>query len=329
MALSSADPNAFLAIGMQSALGTPQVTASKLRYCRYLSGTDVQPALDVVDLREGGQGLDWSYTYKRKHTVAGQILANMRPELIGQLFQGAIGAATWNGGSAPATALFHTGHASFPFMTMLVQFPGSTLPQLISDAIFTGITIEGAAGEPWKVTIPFLGIKHGASFAALTPTYESEEPFLFHHSPTYVLDGAGDTKVTKFTMSLGLGIEEVQTQAVTLEDIAVQNRDVNWEIMRQYVSTQMWSKINMGAIVSPTTSVATGDFRAEARYDSGLTLKSVELQSDLISYRSDSLTELDPDGKTVYETIAGKALKGATHVLFARITNAHASAYVS
>jgi hypothetical protein len=41
------------------------------------------------------------------------------------------------------------------------------------------------------------------------------------------------------------------------------------------------------------------------------------------------LGELDPDGKTVVETITAQALKGATHALIAILKNAHASAYAS
>ena len=47
MPISSADPNAFLAIGMQAALGTPQTAAAKLRFAKYLSGSDVQASLEI------------------------------------------------------------------------------------------------------------------------------------------------------------------------------------------------------------------------------------------------------------------------------------------
>jgi hypothetical protein len=47
----------------------------------------------------------------------------------------------------------------------------------------------------------------------------------------------------------------------------------------------------------------------------------------LVSYRGDSLTDPDPDGKTVYETISAKALKGATAAVIISLSNSHASAY--
>lgn len=327
MALSSADPNAFLALGMQSALGTPQTAAAKLRFAKYLSGSDAAPDIEVVDLREGGDGLDFGYTYKRAQKVVGQIVVNARPEIAGQLAQFLPGMASWDGASAPALHNFHTGHASFPWATLFVQHPGSTLPQMISDALFTGITIEGQSGEPEKWTLPFVGITHGASFAALTPSYASEEPFVYHYSPTFVLFGAGDDKIMSYTIERGLGIDELQAQKVTLDDIAVMNADTDAEFTRRYVDATIWKTIYMGGGIAPTTSVATSSFRTDHRYGSGAALRNIEHQLPLLSFRADVLSELDPDGQTVIDTISAKALKGATHTMFTQIRNAHASVY--
>lgn len=327
MPISSADPNTYLAIGMQSALGTPQVTATKLRYAKYLSGTDAQAEMDIVYLREGGDGLDWGYSYKRQQKAVGQIVINARPEIAGQFLQIMPGGATWSGASAPAVHTFHTGHASFPYSTLLVQHPGSTLEQLLSDVVFTGFTMEAQSGEPVKLTFPFVAIKHGASYADLTPTYYTEQPFLFHHSPTYVLDGSGDAKLMGFKLEFGLGIEELQTQAVSLDDIVVQNRDGSVEITRQYVDATNWKKINMGAGVAATTSVATGSLRADQTYDTGASARRLRTEVPLIAYSGLTVAELDPDGKTVLETIQGKALKGATSAVIFYVDNGHASAY--
>lgn len=327
MALSSADPNAFLAVGMQTALGTPQVTAAKLRYAQYLSGTDVAASVEVVDMREGMDGLDWGYTYKKMQKAVGQIVINARPELAVALAAGAIGMGTWDGASAPAAHTYHTSHASFPWFTVAAQHPGSTLPQLLTDVLFTGLTIEGQAGEPEKWTIPFIAIGHGASFAALTPTTFDEDPFVYHYSPTYVLDGNQATTMLSYKIEIGLGIEELQSWRVTLDDIAVQNRDINFEATLRYVDATRWKAINMGGGIAPTTSVATGSFRTDHLYGAAAGLRSLQHQLPLLSYRGLTLTELDPDGKTVIETVSAKALKGATHTMFSVVKSGHASAY--
>jgi len=329
MAYSSADPNSFLAVGMQSGLGTPQTTLAKLRYLKYLSGTGYQAQLEVVNLREGGDGLDYGFSYKKSQKVAGQIVVNARPESIGQLLQLLPGGATWSGASAPAVHTFHTGHASFPYTTIFSLFPGSAIPQMLSDVRFTGFDIEAVSGEPWKLTFPFTGIQHGASFnqTLAVPSYAFEDPFLYQNSPTVVLDGAAPSGVTGWKISHGLGVEELQALSVQLDDIVVMNRDITIEITRRFEDPTGWKKIAMGAAVSPTTSVATGSFRADSLYGAAGTLRSVSVNAPLLNYEGDDLGELDPDGKTVIETITAQVMKAATSALQIVVNNAHASAY--
>lgn len=327
MPYSSADPNAFLAIGMQSALGTPQVTAAKLRFAKYLSGNNVEPQLDIVNLREGGDGLDWGYTYKRRQMVQGQLVMNARPEIMGQFLQLIPGGATWDGASGPPVHTFHTGHASHPWATILAQHPGSTIPHRLSDVRFTGFTLEMSTGEPWKVTAPFQAINHQASFTALVPTYFLEDPILFQHSPAYLIDGATDTTISGVKITVALGIEDLQAQSVQLDEMVVQNRDISVEITRRYENSTLWKKVYMGGGLVPTTSVATGSLSLLAQYGAAAALRSLQFDTNLLTYSGDALTELDPDGKTIMETISAKALKGATHALIAIGKNSHASAY--
>ena len=57
MSLTSADPNAYVALGMQSALGSPQLTAAKVRLMRYSGANQFNVVPAVVDIREGGDGM--------------------------------------------------------------------------------------------------------------------------------------------------------------------------------------------------------------------------------------------------------------------------------
>jgi hypothetical protein len=329
MAISTADPNAFLAVGMQSALGTPQTTAGKLRFAKYLSGTNFNDAPEVVFLREGGDGLDWGFGYKKSQKTEGQIVINLRPEITGQLFQGMPAGATWGGASLMAQHIFMTGHASFPWMTLFCQFPGSTMIHMISDVLFTGFTVEAMSGEPLKLTLPFIGINHGASAAAIVPTYINENPFIYHFNPSYQIDGAADSAINSWKIDAGLGIEELQAQSFKLDDIAVQNRDFNFEVTRRYTNSSQWSKILFGGGIVATNTVPTGAFRAYNNYGATPAFASIDFNLPLIGYADDNLTELDPDGKTVYETVTGKALKSATHAMIVTLNNTHASAYAS
>lgn len=334
MPFSSADPNAFFGMGIQSALGTPQTTQGKFKFIKYLSGTEVQAQPEIVYLREGGDGLNWGYGYKKSQKSVGQLVFNARPDQLGLLFQALPGGATWAGASLPALHNFYAGHASFPWSTLQIAHPGTSLIHFLSDVRFTGLTIEGNSGEPIKVTAPFVAINHGASSTILTPTYGvptgSNDPFVYHFSPSYRLDGSVDTSIGAWKFDVGLGIEELQAQSVTLDEQVVQNQDINVEVTMRYENSTLWKKINMGAGVSPTTSVPTGSLDVRTGYDGGgaQATRALQISAYNVGYSSDQLTELDPDGKTVMQTVSGKALaNGATWPLVIALNNGHASAY--
>lgn len=336
-AFSTADPNAYLAIGMQSALNVPQTAASKLRFCKYISGNAFSVNPQIVDLREGGDGLDFGIAYKTRIAVEGTLVFNLRPEMAGQFFQILPGGATWNAASAPALHTFHDNHASHPYSTIFSQHPGSTLQNMLTDVRFTGVTIEAVTGQPIKVSAPFMALTYGASYTAITPTYygagsdglgANDDFWLYHTTPSVQLDGVADSTIERWSLSQKLGTEELQAQSVFLDDIPVFSREWDFSLERRYQSTQMYSKIISGGAVSPTTSVPTGAFRADYTYGgAGVKNRTISFSAPILTYRDDNITELDPDGKTVKETITAKPLRSASSTVTITVSNAHASAY--
>lgn len=315
---------------MQSGLGSPNTSAPKFRFAKYLSGADFNVDLQVTDVREGGDGLDFGFTYKQVQAVRGAIQVAARPDIAGQLLMFVPGFASWAGASSPAIHQFHTNHASFPYATLQIGYPGTTMITQISDARFTGLTIAGG-GQDKRIllTMPFVGLTHGASAPFLVPTYIAEAPFLYHSTPTYLLDGAAATTLESWQFEMQFGTDELQSQAVTLDDIAFMNRDTNVQIVRRFEDTNLWRKIYYGAAanIAPTSNVATGSLDVMVGY--GNPVQSMRVVAPLITYRGDALTSLDPDGQTVRETITAKALKNASAALFVTLQNAHASQYVS
>lgn len=328
---TSADLNAYMAIGMQSAQGSPQVTPSKFRFVKYASGNQFTVESQTAFVREGGDGLDFGAAYQQSVKAAGQIQMNLRPEIAGQVFQVIPGGATWNGGSQPAIHTFHTLHASNPYFTLQAAHPGTDLVQLFQDARFTGFTLSGQYGQPWALTLPWIAMKPGASTnIALTPSYPTTDAFwVYHFSPSILIDGNADTTVESFSITQTLGIEELYAQSISPDDIVVQNRDTNVTWTRRYQNSTLWKKIAYGAGIVPTTSVPTGAFFAGVAYNGGGSVMEINAFLPLLAYDQDTITELDPDGKTVRETVTAKGLKGASGALILTVKNAHASAYAS
>lgn len=323
---NTSDPNAFIAFGIQAAQGTAQTAAAKLRYPRYLSGVEAAPEQEIVDVREGGFGMDYSFSYRKQIHGAGQLVHFLRPDETGLALAWALGAATWAGASDPAVHLFHTNHASYPFGTFFAQHPGSDLAMIYKDARAAGFTLELMAGEPGKLTIPWLSLQEGASFAALTPTYINEQPFMYFNAPSILLDGTLDTAIESVKVTQAVNLEQLIAQAITLDDAVPQTRDLDIEIVRRYQNPSVYLKVYNSGGITPSWSVATGSLRGVWKYP-GAPTPAFDLHAPLISYRGAAITGLDPDGKTVKETITGRLLKGATHSLIVQLSNNHPSAY--
>jgi Phage tail tube protein len=328
MPFSSSDPNAFVALGKQTALGTPNVTAAQLRFSKYNTGTRYGVEPEVTFLREGGDGQNFGYAYKNKQVSRGQLVFNARPEFLGQLLSVALGGAAWDLASAPAKHTFHTSHASYPWSTLLSQFPGSSMAHLLADVRFAGVQIEWQTGQPLQVTAPFLSLTHSATLGAFTPSYDTrEEPFLYHHAPSIVLSGASDLRMTKVTINHTFDLDELQAQLVTLDDAVVLAKDTTVEITRRYENATQWLAIAMGGGFTPTTSVPTSDLRVSQQYFSGGSVRRLDVRAPLVAWETADIGELDPNGQTIYEVYSGKALQGATSALIAYLEGVHASTY--
>jgi hypothetical protein len=178
--------------------------------------------------------------------------------------------------------------------------------------------------------MPFTAINHGASFTAFAPTYYGDDFFLPYQSPTYVIDGAAATGFLGFKLTHSLGVEELQAApGLLLDEIIVQNRDSDLEFTRRYEDKTLWQKIYFGGGVAATTAIATGSFEAAQVQGVGATLRKVRLVVPILSYGNNKLTELDPDGKTIIETVSAQILKGPTTAWYIEVNNNHPSSYTS
>jgi hypothetical protein len=153
---------------------------------------------------------------------------------------------------------FSTISGTWPYATMQVAYPGTSLVHFLSDVKFTGLKIEGAKGEPIKVTMPFTAITFGASSTVFTPSYPNEPFFLYHNQPSYLLDGSADSTIDSWSIDIKYGVDELQAQSIALDDIALQNRDIDVQVTRRYQNSTTWKKIAYSAGISPSSNVATG-----------------------------------------------------------------------
>lgn len=336
MANISGNASTFVAIGKQTAKGTPAVAAAFV-FAKFLSGTDFQPVWDFLGpVKEGGDGLDQRWDMRTAQRARGTVVCHARPDITGMLFSsffsgGAAGnpASAWAVSSAPASHIFQ-----FPagqrqtYYTVVISHPGSDLTHVLYDARPVGLTLEAVNQSPVRITSEWVGIKYGASWGtALTPVYEGGDPFVyFGASVNYPYSGSVGSWVSQYTVTARVNLDEdFYTNDLLLADLVDLDRTVEISLREIWQNATNYLNVEYAGLTAPTYNLATGFFSAFHRYSSYV----MQLSCPLIRWSDSNLTAVDPDNKTVYIDYAGIALAGATCSIFANVMNAHASNYLA
>lgn len=322
----------YFAIGKQTAKGTE---ASTFYFYRHLSGTGLEMNTTTQAEREGGDGQEVGLVYKSAISMDGPGVANARPELAGRIFAYVLGADSVSAPAAGASgvAQVHTAAptslgASAPYLTVEQCF-GDKIER-VSDALVGEVTIEGEAGRPIKITSNFVGggTPYGRDVAsALTPARETGQPFFFPGA-SVVIDGAGNSKITKFKQTVRRTLDEdIRTTQLFREDVVQLNFDSDLEFTLKYEDKTLYDKIQLGGGSMVPIDLATGSFKLYTEQGAGTALRFLETNVPCHRYTGARLNKLDPDGKTVFIDVTAMGVKGATHQFFSRVQTASGGAF--
>lgn len=324
----------YFAIGKQSAKDTEATT---FLFLRHLDGTGLEMDTQVQAEREGGDGQEVGLVYKSAISMDGGAVANARAEFAGRILAYVLGAdsvAAASGGASGA-AQIHTAAptalgASAPYLTVEQLF-GDKIER-VSNALPNELTIEGEAGRPIKLTANFVGggtpYSRDAAASALTPTRESGDPF-FYPGASVVIDGAGNTKITKFKSSIRRTLDEdIRTTQLFREDVVQLNFDSDLEFTLKYEDKTLYDKIQYGGGTYVPIPLSTGSFKIYAETGSGTAQRFFEINIPVHRYTGARVNKLDPDGKTCYLDVTAMGVKGATHQIFSRVQTASGGTFV-
>lgn len=336
MGFSTNQPSDYFALGIQSGKDTE---ASTFIFLKHRDGTALDIDEDVVSEREGGDGQEVGFRYKRLIKFDGSANANSRGQvtaLMGAMVLGKTATVT-NAGAGIASS-FATGlqvHRFVPNPTL----PYVTAEQRYSDIIERGtnmkgasLDIEGEAGSPIRLSMSMLsgGTPYRRAIASsLTPVRDSSEPIYFPRG-SYALNGAGTTKVTKFKYSAKRGIDDgIQTTELFREDLVELNADHDLDLTLKYESATLYDYIHFNGGTMIPISLATGSFTAfMANTGAGTLARAAALNLPLLHFVGAKLNRLDPDGKTVYIDVAAMTVKGATDSVILDVALASQAAFV-
>lgn len=326
------EPNNYFAIGKQAGKGEE---AETFYFLKHLDGTGLELEEQTEAVREGGDGQEVGFIHKTAINFDGDAVQNARPEGAARAIAWTLGADSVAAGTESATPL--QVHTAAPTSTI----PYVTAEQLFADVIergvdarFTGLTVEGEAGRPLKLTHSLITggtpYRRDASASALTPARETGQPFFFPGG-TYVIDGAGNGQITKFKSEIKRNLDtDIRTTQLFREDVVPLNFDTDLGFTVKYEDATLYDKVHYlsGTTISPNAlGLATGSFSAFAEFGTGTTNRFFELVHPLIVYTGAKVNKLDPDGKTMYLDITAMGVKGATHQVLTRIQTASSGAF--
>lgn len=325
------EPLNYIAFGPQTA---KDVETTSWYFLKHLDGSGFDPDPDIQSEREGGDGQEFGLRYKQKISVGGAMNANSRPEIVGRMIAGVLGADVASHIGAGLTIHTQTPAASVRYYTF--EQRSADLLERVSNCKFTSVSIEGESGGPIKVSA---NVMSGGTYtsrdvaSALTIVRESLPPHYFPGG-TYNIDGLGSyaVQVTKWKADLKRNLDDVQTNALTPEDLIELTAEYDVDVTVKYVDKNLYSKVHTsGGSVIPVP-LATGSFDIYVRHETGggvLGSYPLRVGFPLLHWVGAKINRLDPDGKTMYVDLSGMTIKGATNSVWADNRSLATTAYIT
>lgn len=330
---ASNDPLSYFAFAKQSAKGTE---GSTFYFMKHLDGTGFEVDVDVQTEREGGDGQEIGFRYVSMVKADGALNANDRGALSGRVWAAVLGQDSI-ASAAVASLAKHTAvpAASLPYFTMEQRWSDEI--ERAPDSVFTGVTLSGEAGRPWKLSANFVSggtIYQRDVGSTLTPTREQGKPF-FYPGGSYVFDGGASYSAdfTKIQVSVNRGVDDgIQTTGLGRDDIVPNNFEVNVEGTLKYTSRDFYQKVTFtgGSVVLANLATGSIDLTMiqQVQVASGFFATGIErVRLPLIEWLDAKVNKLDPDGKTVYLDVVGGSVKAATHAIIHDVDTGDNAAY--
>jgi Phage tail tube protein len=314
MGYSSNDPRNYFAMAKQTAVGTEATTGFK--FIKFLGDTGFDIGIGAEVVHEGGDGQDPGLVYKSETSPDGQVNAYARIDMWTYLSAWAMGSAAAVGTSAGVGTSVYVPNATIMPLTVEQAWGGGRQIDRVSDTILTGFQVEGEAGAPWSVTVPFIGggtpyYRDGAA-SALTAVLESGDPAMYAGG-AYLINGATDLDVTRWSVNFSREVDDnlrtvntFRRKVIPLTRSLEVTAQVIWQDQAYYRQIQYG-----GGSVVPH-ELATGAFHAERQLVSS---QLMAIDVPMMKFTDVSVNRLVPDGQTVLLDITAQAYRVATGLM--------------
>lgn len=309
MGFSSSDPRNYVALGKQADASTE---ATEFKFVKYLNGTDVSPEIDAADVFEGGDGQAQGLHYRQHTKNDGQIVAYARPDMFTYLSAWALGSAVTVGTAIGVGTSIFTPNATARFLTIEGAWGGGNQIDRVMSGLLTGFQVEGAAGEPWKVTTPYIGggtayFRDGAA-SALSPVLETGDPAMYAGG-AYLIGGATEIDILQWTYNFQRNVDDnLFTTSQFRRKVVPLSYTVSLD-MQVIMQTQAYYKnFQYGGGSMVPNNLATTAFHAE-RALVGSQMLCIDVP--FLRVTNIQANRFNPDGETVVLDISAMGAKSA------------------
>lgn len=306
--LISNDP--YIGFAMQSSKGT--IPASSTAFVKYLEET-FQPEQELSYLREGGDDELVATVVKNLHRERWGFKVNARPNIVAYLFAYFLGEDTKSGGADPYTHVLTRSAGNRSWLTLRRKLDTNVV-QKITDAKIEKLTVEGEAGQPVSLTVEGSGLTAAIEGSEESPTYESDEIFMFYDgNGAFSVEGSVNQRIKKFTIEFIINSQDgLQTDDILLEDLPDLSIDVNITLEFYPEDTGFWKKALYNNQTSPQEDVYTGTLSIDLTYVNAAS-KNRQFKIEIGKMSWEALTGVNAKGEpeAIVEALAGVAMKPA------------------
>lgn len=245
---------ADLGFAIQTAKGTPSASAIERSY---LMGGGVDPVDTINDVEESSSTRLRTISYKGRVEISGSPQMAVRPNMIGLLLYGAMGAKAVSGASDPFTHTF-TLAATQPYLTIF-RMLGGVLFERFSDCKIAALNFESTAGGVLAVTAEIVGAT--PAFKTTQDTViaaEATEPFLHTDGKgQFVWEGSPISRVSAMRINIGTGVQGTQGDSLLSDAIEEGMQEITVETEQIITDWQLWNRFHYGSASPADNAAAT------------------------------------------------------------------------
>lgn len=308
-------------IGIASQEYQKTTVAAVTKFVAY-TADETGPDIAEEVLREGGDGQYDVTSVKTLHKENVNFSLYARPEISANLYAALLGDDTPS--HLTTTPFYHTiipksnqaTTAVQKWLTVEKMLIGTTVSkvQRLQSCKISSITLTGEAGKPVSMQVEGSGLTGSLVTTAATPSYETGNPFSFYNGIYHVnAPTTSNFDIKSFSIKItAVNDEEIQTVALTRQDIINHRFNVEVTLGLDYTSYVMFAKANYGAGTSPTATYSDGSFTVSLKTNAGTTSEE-RLQIAVPKVRlKPHIIGLNPEPNTLEQPLSGMGFKQAT-----------------